>query len=379
MSVQEPLLRTGAKEPVVEGRRWVVLLLFCFIEFNQGIVWITYSSSAPEAKELYGISDSTINLLLNWGPICYLPFVLIVMHMLTSGIGGKSVYLTILLGAVLCAAGAVVRMVPSWFDFEKQSSGILLVHIGQILNGCAGPSMAGACTAFAACWFAPEERTLATAIAYGICALGPGMAFAFAQFVRTTDQLETLMLIEMITSIASLVLWLCVPAKPAQAPSASQRLTLSGGASQDEEESVGACISTSLGACRNVSFDLLMLSGGIVFGVFQCWCASLPNVIAICPSESSGTGSAAEELGDDRDSGCMSEMLTQWLGFGGNIGSWVGTLVVGRFADTYFERRFKRLLLLIFGLSLILFALYTVSLPIGPHPPLLPSTGCAPR
>ena len=117
----------------------------------------------------------------------------------------------------------------------------------------------------------------------------------------------------------------------------------------------------------------------IVFGVFQCWCASLPNVIAICPSESSGTGSAAEELGDDRDSGCMSEMLTQWLGFGGNIGSWVGTLVVGRFADTYFERRFKRLLLLIFGLSLILFALYTVSLPIGPHPPLLPSTGCAPR
>ena len=57
----------------------------------------------------------------------------------------------------------------------------------------------------------------------------------------------------------------------------------------------------------------------------------------------------------------------------------VGTLVVGRFADTYFERRFKRLLLLIFGLSLILFALYTVSLPIGPHPPLLPSTGCGPR
>lgn len=53
--------------------------------------------------------------------------------------------------------------------------------------------------------------------------------------------------------------------------------------------------------------------------------------------------------------------------------------MVGRFADTYFERRFKRLLLLIFGLSLILFALYTVSLPIGPHPPLLPSTGCAPR
>ena len=88
----------------------------------------------------------------------YLVFVPLVMLMLNSNTGGKGVYYTILMGAVLCAAGSIVRMIPSWMDIEKEPSAIWLLHAGQILNGAAGPSMAGACTAFAACWFAPEER-----------------------------------------------------------------------------------------------------------------------------------------------------------------------------------------------------------------------------
>ena len=34
----------------------------------------------------------------------------------------------------------------------------------------------------------------------------------------------------------------------------------------------------------------------------------------------------------------MSETLTQWLGFGGNIGTWVGTLVIAPIAERCFER-----------------------------------------
>ena len=164
-------------------------------------MWITFSASAPEATETYGpkLTTSVINLMLNWGPIMYLVFVPIVMMMLNSNTGGKGVYYTILLGAALCAAGSLVRMVPTWMGFELHPAAILLLHTGQILNGCAGPSMAGACTAFAACWFAPDERVLATAIAYGICALGPALAFIFAMFVRSKHDLELLLLIEMIS------------------------------------------------------------------------------------------------------------------------------------------------------------------------------------
>ena len=146
----------------VEGRRWLVLLVYSWIEFNQALVWITYSASAPEAKVLYGkqLSESGINLLLNWGPILYLVFVPIVMVMLSNNFRGKGVYYTIGLGAVLCAAGSIVRMIPTWCSVQQHPIALLLIHVGQILNGAAGPSMAGACSAFAACWFAPDERTL---------------------------------------------------------------------------------------------------------------------------------------------------------------------------------------------------------------------------
>eukprot|EP01043_Picozoa_sp_COSAG02_P057840 COSAG02_NODE_7092_length_3189_cov_2.683172_1_plen_170_part_00 len=103
------------------------------------------------------------------------------------------------------------------------------------------------------------------------------------------------------------------------------------------------------------------------------------------------------------DAGCMSETLTQWLGFGGNIGTWLGTLVIAPIAERFFERcvpsksegctnvissgqlgrlrkrvcvrRFKLCLLLLFAAQLVLFGLYTVSQPIGSYPALLPSTG----
>ena len=33
-----------------EGKRWVILLLYNWIGFNQGLVWITFSASAEETK-----------------------------------------------------------------------------------------------------------------------------------------------------------------------------------------------------------------------------------------------------------------------------------------------------------------------------------------
>ena len=366
--MKQPLLKQEDKPlDVVEGRRWIVLLAFSWIEFNQALVWITYSASAPEARQLYGptrLTTDTINLLLNWGPIMYLVFVPVVMVMLNSNVGGKGVYNTILVGAFLCAAGSLVRMVPTFGHFQETPAAIWLIHGGQILNGLAGPSMAGACTAFAACWFAPDERTLATAIAYGICALGPALAFIFAMGVRTGAQLETLLLLEMFSSVGSCLLWLLMPSVPKVAPSASQAKTRavrgaeatlqqpSGGGGESMAEFFSACRK----ACTNVSFLLLMTSGGIVFGVFQCWASSLTNTIKICPSGTAGSASgSASDAGvqqhSDDAAGCMSEELTQWLGFGGNIGTWFGTLVIGPIADRWFERRFKGLLLGLFAVQ----------------------------
>ena len=96
------------------------------------------------------------------------------------------------------------------------------------------------------------------------------------------------------------------------------------------------------------------------------------STIKICPTGSEAGGSGS--IGAD-DAGCMSETLTQWLGFGGNIGTWLGTLVIAPIAEKYFERRFKLCLLLLFAAQLLLFGLYTASQPMASHPALLPSSG----
>lgn len=71
-------------------------------------------------------------------------------------------------------------------------------------------------------------------------------------------------------SVASCFFWAFTPAMPKFAPSASQGLTRDG-ASETMSEFWAACWK----ACTNQSFLLLMTSGGIVFGVFQCWASSL--------------------------------------------------------------------------------------------------------
>ena len=52
-----------------------------------------------------------------------------------------------------------------------------LIHIGQFLNGLAGPVSMGAPPAISAEWFAPEQRTTATAIASLSNALGCAIGF----------------------------------------------------------------------------------------------------------------------------------------------------------------------------------------------------------
>ena len=56
-----------------------------------------------------------------------------------------------------------------------------LIHIGQILNGLAGPIAMGAPPAISSEWFAPEQRTTATAIASLSNALGCAICFLLGE------------------------------------------------------------------------------------------------------------------------------------------------------------------------------------------------------
>uniref|UniRef100_A0A2C9L285 Major facilitator superfamily (MFS) profile domain-containing protein n=1 Tax=Biomphalaria glabrata TaxID=6526 RepID=A0A2C9L285_BIOGL len=76
--------------------------------------------------------------------------------------------------------GTVFRLITS----EKVSATIL-IHIGQFLNGVAGPIGSGAMPTLSSIWFPADERITATAIASSISALGSALPFILGPLLVT--------------------------------------------------------------------------------------------------------------------------------------------------------------------------------------------------
>ena len=54
-------------EFMVSPQRFWVLFVFCFLSFNQSMIWLSFSPISKKAEEYYNISESDCDLLLNWG------------------------------------------------------------------------------------------------------------------------------------------------------------------------------------------------------------------------------------------------------------------------------------------------------------------------
>ena len=121
-----------------EPIRWLVLLVAVLVATSQSVVWITFSASPRETELLFCLnttgssSDGTLDLLLNWGPIAYLPVVPFVMVALNKG--GNSVHRVLLLGGVLTSLGALVRLLPILLDDPCSDWAIPILHLGQFLT-----------------------------------------------------------------------------------------------------------------------------------------------------------------------------------------------------------------------------------------------------
>jgi hypothetical protein len=122
----------------VEWRRWYILMVYCLGAMAQSLVWITFSTLPNIASDYYGadqLTQKTIDLLLNYGPIMYIPSVFFTMWLTTRGVIGLQY--TLYLGVVLMTSGSLIRCVPCIVDESLRKSWFSLVflHIGQILNG----------------------------------------------------------------------------------------------------------------------------------------------------------------------------------------------------------------------------------------------------
>lgn len=80
---REPLLSPSPVEtnsrPVngrVYTRRWLVLTLFSLLGFMQGMVWNFWGPIQNSALRAYGFTKSDIAVLVLWGPLGFIPWLL---------------------------------------------------------------------------------------------------------------------------------------------------------------------------------------------------------------------------------------------------------------------------------------------------------------
>eukprot|EP00939_MAST-03C_sp_MAST-3C-sp1_P005203 g5203.t1 len=208
---------TAEKEIDLPGallcQRWYVLFVASLAGFNQGWIWNTYGPIAIATKQTntFDWNDSIIAWLGNWGPIAYV----IAFAPTAWALDVLKLRPTSIVGAVLVFAASAIRLV----DTSRSRVCLILQHVGQCLNGLAGPFAMSAGTVISATWFAPSERTTSTAI-YSISnMLGVSVSYLIGPLVvsshGSTQDIRTYLWIQFAFSAAALVLVLLyLPSRP---------------------------------------------------------------------------------------------------------------------------------------------------------------------
>ena len=344
--VESPLLATLPHEYSSTHLRWWILFLFSLSSFLQCMVWFTFSSIPDYVSAYYGpkMNNATINLILNWGPIIYIPVLPFVSWFQTKKNG---LLLAYWLAVILTFAGTVIRTIPCWLPESTRQTeyAFIFLHVGQILNAAAGPLVMATCSKLSVMWFPEHQRGTATAIAYTANSLGTPVGFLMGPHtVHAASDFPTYLYIEMamaaVPVIGGIIYYRDHP-KILPSPAAVIQL--------EQLEKPAGSFNFFKGiwlALQSPSFIMIVLSGGIISGVTSGWQGVLPQ--------------ALEWLH-------YSDNTIGWFGFGSGVAGIIGGIVVGPILDIFFRRRQKVLLVILTAASVICFAWFTLCLP---HPPI---------
>jgi len=311
-------------EYILYTRRWYILFLFGLLSATQSNLWISYGAVAETTQELYNTSSSYVNFLAATGPLGFIP-----LSSLTSWlIGEYGLRFSCIIGALLCALGAVLRCFAT-------SNSYWIVILAQFLNSASGPVVMNAPPALSATWFGVNERTFATAVGTIANSVGSATGFLFGLLVHNTHQLKTLLYYEAGFSILLLVAFIVYfPSHPPRPPSATSSVK------RDPMPWWGSWVQLmreSKQVLKSWNGCMILFSSGISSGTFGGWGAML--VIILAPY--------------------YSQWDIQWLGLFGIIGGVVGGLSAGKMHDHY--RHFKVILTLFFFMGTLTFVAFSLA------------------
>jgi len=266
---------------VLYPQRFYVLFVFSFLAFNQCMIWLTFSPIARSAETHYKISEATVDLLLNWGPIIFIPCLPLTYILLNKRHGLR--YCVILL-AITDFLAALVRIIPIFITSPSSphfsTISLPFLHCGQILNAVCGPLVMAPVSQLSCLWFAPHERTRATTIAIITHSFGKTVGFVISPFiVSSPDYVPRLLYIHLaLAFIACVLALLYFPAQPPSAPSAAAQLLILRPTSEQNNNSWKTFMKDIKQCLTTPSFVLILTAFGLMSGTFSGW-TSLYDII----------------------------------------------------------------------------------------------------
>lgn len=279
------LIQTSASSsnyPVYQ-RRFYVLFIFSFLAFNQCLFWLTFSPISQSTQNYYRVNESTVNLLLNWGPIIFIPCLPLAYVLLNKRHGLRK---TVMLLAVTDFIAILLRVLPTIIVPSSNpyftSISLLFIHVGQILNAACGPLVMAPVTQLSCLWFKPDERTRATTMAIMAASFGATVGFLLSPWLVTApEHVPNLLYAHLVLAFIPLVFTLVYfPAYPPLAPSLAAQLLIDTSMNEENISSLRNYIQDIWRCVATPSFTQLCSVGGILGGAFAAWTGLFANILA---------------------------------------------------------------------------------------------------
>ena len=225
-----------------EAQRWYILLVFSMTSSFQSNTWFTFSSVPDQVEEYYHLKEpksgqvnSTIDLLLNWGPIWFLPAAPICAYILSYPISGLKI--TTKIAVILLFLGNIIRCIPClldelpFIDYNINNGfwhTLIFLHIGNILNAIAGPFVMGPPSKLSVIWFPEKQRNTATAISAVANTFGNCIAFLLGPLLVTkASDIPKLLYVDLaLATIPTICILFYFPYAPSKVPTVAAKNAL---------------------------------------------------------------------------------------------------------------------------------------------------------
>ena len=267
----------------VYPQRFWVLFVYGFLVLNQCMFWLTFSPIASSTQSYYNVSEATVDLLLNWGPIIFLPSLPVAYLMLNTRRGLRTCVITF---AIVSLIATLIRLIPSLTTSPStprfHAVALPFIHTGQILIAATGPFAMALGSQLSSIWFAPHERTRATTVAVLSASAGGAVAFLISpHLVFESWRVPHLLYLHAGQALVACTFTLIYfPAEPPTPSSAAAHLHRAEHLHKERFVDTLKRFARDILDCgKDPSCVLLILAGGILGGTLSAWTGLFATIL----------------------------------------------------------------------------------------------------